>query len=467
MNPSPQQQFQIHKAYAPKLADLPLKHRLQRLSDLRNALKGAHGQQLIEALHKDFGKSETEATLTELLPTLDNLKLILKKLKKWTAPQKVRTPLPLLGSSSYVQAEPKGTTLVISPWNYPVFLSLHPLCSSIAAGNTVILKPSELTPHTSDALAELIQSVFPPEEAVVLTGGVEVGKALLELPFNHIFFTGSTAVGKKVMEAASKHLTSVTLELGGKSPTIVDKSANGYTAGERIAWAKYTNSGQICIAPDHIYVHKSQIDAFTKGITETLLKLYGDRPSEHRDYVQIVNDRHFDRLSNLRTEALQQSGLPIYEGQANDKNRKIEPLIILDPPKDGALMREEIFGPLLPVFTFDDLSEPLQEINSRPQPLVVYIYAKNMRTVKFIQRATRAGASAVNMSLLQVANNFLPFGGVGESGMGKTNGESGFKEFSNMRSHFYQWGPAATKLLAPPFTAGKLKAVKTLIKMLY
>ena len=313
----------------------------------------------------------------------------------------------------------------------------------------------------------MVAALYTPEEVLVATGGIEVGQALLDLPFNHIFFTGSTRVGKVVMAAASKHLSSVTLELGGKSPTIVDKGGNGYRAGARIAWAKWTNSGQICIAPDHIYVHESEVESFSRGVLETLEKLYGSQPTQHQDYVQMVNEGHFKRLKGLIEQARSESGQIISDGLIDEGSRKIGPFIVLNPPKDGALMKEELFGPALPVFTFGDLDEPLQEIASRPHPLVVYIYSKSRSRIKKIQRETRAGATAVNISLLQIANSYLPFGGVGESGMGKTNGHAGFLEFSNARSSFYQWGTPATQWLSPPYTKGKLAAVKQLIRRLY
>lgn len=461
------ERFQSQREHAPVLAQKPLKYRLQQLEKLRVALKGEPGQQLIDALHQDFGKSRTEAQLTELLPTLDTIKLIKQNLKRWAAPKRVRTPLPLMGSTSYTQAEPKGTALVISPWNYPIFLSLHPLCHAIAAGNTVILKPSELTPHTSEAMRVLLTSLFEPNEVFVATGGVEVGQTLLDQPFNHIFFTGSTRVGKLVMAAAAKHLSSVTLELGGKSPTLVDQDGDGYRAGARVAWAKWTNSGQICIAPDHVYVHTSKVDDFTRGLLDTLEKLYGKEPTKHADYVQMVNEGHFNRLKGLIEEAKEEPGKVVAPGTADHDTRKIGPFITIDPPKNGALMREELFGPALPVFTFDDLDEPLREIASRPHPLVVYIYSKNRRRIRKIQRETRAGATAVNISLLQIANGHLPFGGVGESGMGKTNGHAGFLEFSNARSSFYQWGIPATKFLSAPYTRAKSAAVWQLIRRLY
>ena len=457
----------LQRAHAQAQAQTSLKYRLQKLDKLRLALQGHWQEKLANALHEDFGKSPVEIGLTEIFPTLDNLKIIRKNLKRWSAPQKVKTPLPLFGSTSYTQAEPKGTTLVIAPWNYPIFLSLHPLCTSFAAGNTVILKPSEHTPKTSAVLAALVSEFFEPEEVTVVTGGVEVSTALLKERFDHIFFTGSTAVGKIVMAAASKHLCSVTLELGGKSPTIVDQTANAFEAGQRVAWAKFTNAGQICIAPDHIYVHTRKLEDFKRGVAKVIAQQYGEDPTESKDYVSVVNEGHFKRLSNMLHDATTESGAPFIGGTTNAMNRKISPAVFINPSKDGALMKEEIFGPLLPVFSYTQLQEPLQEINSREHPLVVYIYSKSKRNIKAIQQGTRAGATAVNMSLLQIANNYLPFGGTGHSGIGKTNGHAGFLEFTNTRSAFYQWGFPANKLLAPPYTSGKAKLVQRLIKNLF
>ena len=464
---SPQEIYQLQKGHAPEQAMRSVAYRLKKLEALRQALKGPWKEKLAQALEADFGKSAVEVGLTELLPTLDNLALLRKNLKKWSRPKKVKTPLPLFGSTSYVRPEPKGATLVISPWNYPIFLSLHPLSTSFAAGNTVILKPSEHTPHTSQALSDLIAEIFEPDEVSVVQGGVDVSTTLLKQRFDHIFFTGSTAVGQIVMKAAAEHLTPVTLELGGKSPTIVDESANAVEAGARVAWAKFTNAGQICIAPDHVYVHEKQVDAFKTGVLRALEKYYGKDATKHQDYVRMVNERHLDRLAKMAEGARNEGGEFWTGGVVNADERKLAPTVVFNPDKQGATMREEIFGPLLPVFSYSDLGEVLAEIQTREHPLVVYIYSKSSKNIRRIQTATRAGATAVNMSLLQVANNFLPFGGVGHSGMGKTNGYAGFQEFTNMRSEFYQWGLPVNKVLSAPFTAGKKKLVDTLIRWLY
>lgn len=457
----------LQRGFKAQLAQQPIAYRIHKLELLRKALKGEWQQKLVDAMRADFGKGEVETRLTEILPTLDNIKLLTKHLKSWTAPKRIKTPIQLFGSTSYTEVEPKGNTLIISPWNYPIFLTLHPFCTSFAAGNTAILKPSELTPHTSAALAELIAEIFDPKEAAVVQGGVEVATELLDTRFDHIFFTGSTAVGKIVMQAAAKHLTSVTLELGGKSPTIIDNSANAYSAGQRIAWAKFTNAGQICIAPDHIYVHEAKLEDFKKGVQEALDRFYGSEPTSNPDYVQIVNNRHFKRLTDMMEAAKTEEGEFFYGGEADSEQRRIAPTVVIDPPRDGALMKEEIFGPLLPVFTFEDLSTPLEEIASREHPLVVYIYSKNKRNIRRIQKNTRAGATAINMSLLQLANSYLPFGGTGQSGIGKTNGHSGFLEFCNTRSSFYQWGYPVNKILSAPFTPAKLKLVQRMIKSLF
>ena len=459
--------IQKQRDFAPILAQKPLKYRLDKLGKLRAALKGEWQSALVEAMHKDFGKGEVEVLLSEILPTLDNLKIVVGKTKAWSKPKKIKTPITLFGSTSYTQVQPKGNTLIISPWNYPIFLTLHPLTSAYAAGNTAILKPSEHTPHTSAVLSQLIASIFDECEVCVIQGDKILSQELLKRRFDHIFFTGSTEVGKIVMEAASKHLTPVTLELGGKSPTIIDNTANAYAAGQRIAWAKFTNAGQICIAPDHIYVHEGKLEDFTKGITEAVTQYYGNDPIQSLDYVQIINKEHFKRLKSMLETAHTEGGEVIMGGEFSEEHRKIEPTVIVNPPKNGAMMKKEIFGPLLPVFTFTNLEEPITEIRSREHPLVVYIYSKNKRNIQHIQRGTRAGSTGVNMSLLQIANNFLPFGGTGHSGMGKTNGHAGFLEFSNTRSYFYQWGIPINKILSAPYNRGKLNIVKTLLKRFY
>ncbi|HCP41246.1 MAG TPA: aldehyde dehydrogenase family protein [Cryomorphaceae bacterium] len=455
------------RAHAPVVALKPLQYRLNKLAELRKALKGPWQEKLVSAMKSDFNKGDVDVRLTEILPTLDMIKIISKNLKSWTKPKKIKTPIILFGSASYTQVQPKGNVLIISPWNYPIFLTFHPLTNAIAAGNTVMIKPSEHTPNTSAVMAELVASIFDEEEAYVAQGGLDVAKQLLDTRFDHIFFTGSTAVGKIVMAAASKNLTSITLELGGKSPTIVDNSANAYAAGQRVAWAKFTNAGQICIAPDHVYVHEAKLEDFKKGVLETITSYYGDNPMDSEDFVQIVNDNHWNRLCSILHDAAKEPGEVITGGAVSKEKRKIEPTVVIDPPRDGAMMREEIFGPLLPVFTFSDLAEPLQEIATREHPLVVYIYSKNKRNIRYIQDHTRAGATAVNMSLMHIANNHLPFGGIGHSGLGKTNGEHGFLEFSNTRAAYYQWGVPVNKVLSAPYTPGKKKLVEHMIERMF
>lgn len=457
----------LQRAHAPVLAKKSIAYRKAKLEALRAALKGKWQQPLVDAMKADFNKGELEVRLTEILPTLDNLKLVSKNLKRWTRPQREKTPLLLIGSTSYTQVQPKGSVLIISPWNYPIFLTLHPLTNAIAAGNTVILKPSEHTPNTSKVMAEMVAELFKPEEVHMILGGVEESQVLLAKRWNHIFFTGSTQVGQIVMEAASKHLTPVTLELGGKSPTIIDSTANAYSAGWRIAWAKFTNGGQICIAPDHIYVHEGKLEDFKKGMVEAITKYFGHHPMDSEDYTQVVNMGHWNRLKEMLDTSKTEGGDFILGGNASEEKRKIEPTVVINPPKDGAMMQQEIFGPLLPVFTFSDLEEPLKEIDSREHPLVVYIYSNNKRNIRRIQNETRAGSTSVNMSLIHIANNHLPFGGIGHSGMGKTNGKYGFLEFSNQRAAYYQWGLPVNRILSAPFTNRKINLVKLLMRRVY
>ena len=425
-----------------------------------------HEQDVLKALQTDLGKPATEAFF-EIVALRQELKFTRRHLRRWMRAKRVPVPVALSPGQAQVIPEPLGCVLVIGPWNYPFQLTLRPLISALAAGNTAVLKPSEHAPAVAGLIAKLVADHFEPEVVRVEQGDGAVAAQLVAMPFDHIFFTGSTAVGKIVMAAASKHLCSVTLELGGKSPTIVDETANAFEAGQRVAWAKFTNAGQICIAPDHIYVHARKLEDFKRGVAKVIAQQYGEDPTESKDYVSVVNESHFKRLSNMLHDATTESGAPFIGGTTNAMNRKISPAVFINPSKDGALMKEEIFGPLLPVFSYTELQEPLQEINSREHPLVVYIYSKSKRNIKAIQQGTRAGATAVNMSLLQIANNYLPFGGTGHSGIGKTNGHAGFLEFTNTRSAFYQWGFPANKLLAPPYTSGKAKLVQRLIKNLF
>jgi len=380
---------------------------------------------------------------------------------------KVPTPLNMLGTSGKIIYEPKGNTLIISPWNFPFNLTFGPLISAIAAGNTVMIKPSELTPNSSAIISKIISEIFPENEVAVITGGVDTSTELLKLKFDHIFFTGSPRVGKVVMTAAAKHLSSVTLELGGKSPTIVDETANIKRSAKRIAWAKWMNNGQICIAPDYIYVHRSKSDELVDELTKNIKIYYGDDASKSDSYARIVNDQNSKRLSDL-VEGIKSDkgkGEVVYGGITGIEERYVSPTIVLNPDVNSELMQQEIFGPVLPILLYDDLNEVINYINDREKPLALYVYSNNKSNIDRIIKYTSSGGVLINDSLVHFFHNELPFGGANNSGIGKSHGLYGFQAFSNTKGVLKQTLPfSAIQLLYPPYTARVKKWVDIFMK---
>ncbi len=449
--------FEAQRANQQAMAQTTARERIARLRRLQKALM-QYRQEIRDALYKDFQKPPIEVDLTEIYIITSEIKHTIRNLKRWMKPQSVGTPLPLLGSRSYIQYQPKGVVLIIAPWNFPVNLIFAPLVSAIAAGNCAILKPSENTPHSSAIMRKIVKEAFPEDEVALVEGAVETSKALLELPFNHIFFTGSPAVGKIVMQAAAKHLTSVTLELGGKSPTIVDETADIDKAAARIAWGKHVNMGQTCIAPDYLLVHESRKEELLKKIEQQLKASYGEDPQQSADYPRIVNRRHFERINTSLQEALGHGARAVTGGKAEEAGRYIAPTIVTNVDQDARLMTEEIFGPVLPAISFRNLEEAIGIINSREKPLALYIFSKSRRNISKIMNHTRSGTACINHTLLQFNNHYLPFGGDNNSGIGKSHGWYGFEAFSNARAVFKQVWPFGTgDLLKPPYTGWKQK----------
>lgn len=437
--------------------------RIGKLKRLAAAVR-ANADLLKSAVYKDFGKPAIEVETTELLPFYAEVNNYRKNLRRWSSNQRVPTPLMLFGSRSTIVHEPKGVVLIIAPWNFPINLVLLPLVSAIAAGNSVMIKPSEMTPNTSAALKKVISGVFPPEEVFVAEGGVETSQKLLELPFNHIFFTGSPRVGKIVMTAAAKHLASVTLELGGKSPVILDETANPERAAKRLAWAKTLNAGQICLAPDYIFVHQKHktrfIEAFRTAIATMLPITEGNT-----DFTKVVNADHFKRLSETLTDAQERGSQVLAGGSVYESSRQIAPTLLEAPPLDSRVMEEEIFGPLFPVFFYSDLAEPLELIRSKPKPLALYIFSHSNHNINRIMAETRAGTTAINHTVLHFSNENLPFGGSNNSGIGKSHGKAGFEAFSNQRGTFRQWSPVSgSSILSPPYTDLKKRIVRWMVR---
>lgn len=459
-----QQLFDAQVANQYHVANRSAKERIAKLKQLKVAIMTTYRQAIRDALYNDFRKSSADVDLTEVFPVIAELKHTIKSLPDWMRKQGVSTPLTLIGSSSYIHYEPKGVCLIISPWNFPLNLTMGPLISAIAAGNTVILKPSEHTPHIAAVMQKIISDIFPPEEVVLITGGVETSTTLLALPFNHIFFTGAPAIGKVVMEAAAKNLTSVTLELGGKSPTIIDTSANINTAAKRIAWGKFLNSGQICIAPDYVFVHHSQKDAFVKALQEHIFHFYTDKAAQSPDYTGIVNQNHAKRIVSYLQDAINKGAKVAIGGTHDTANTFIAPTVVTNVSKDSALMQNEIFGPILPILTYTNLDEVVQYINAGEKPLALYIYSTDSKHTNYILKNTRAGGTCINSNDIHYFNSNLPFGGSNNSGIGKAHGYFGFQEFSNARGVYKQVIPGAMEFLMPPYNDLKRKLIEWAIK---
>jgi len=451
--------FDSQKVNQFSVANATYKERIKKLKRLKNALEKDFKQDIRDALYKDFKKPHLETDLTEIYPVIDEIKFVSSNLKSWTSRQKVDTPIALLGSSSWIRNEPKGVCLIISPWNFPINLTFGPLVSAIAGGNTVILKPSEMTPNTSEVMLNIVSSLFDDNEIALVQGEVETSTELLKLPFNHIFFTGSPQVGKIVMKAASKNLSSVTLELGGKSPVIVDETANIKKAVERIILGKFINAGQTCIAPDYLFVHERVKGEFINHFKHTLNRNFGVDASQSSSYSRIVNKKHRDRIQSYVNDAKSDKAEIVHGGTIGQNNNYIEPTLVLNPREDSELMQNEIFGPILPIKTFSDLDETIHYINEKEKPLALYIFSKSKKNIDNILKNTRAGGTCINQVLLQYLNHNLPFGGSNNSGIGKSHGYFGFLEFTNQRAILKQHTFGATDLLSAPYNSIKQKLV--------
>ena len=447
-----------------RVGEKTLSERKAKIRSLKYAVEVEYRDAIREAVFKDLGKNKSEADLTEVFPITAEAKHTLRHLRKWLKPQRVSTPLSLLGSRSWIRNEPKGVCLIISPWNFPFNLTFAPLISAIAAGNTVIIKPSEMTPHSSAVMKEIIGKLFSEDEVALFEGGAETSTALLELPFNHIFFTGAPSIGKIVMTAAAKNLTSVTLELGGKSPTIVDETANIKNAAKMIAWGKFANNGQICIAPDYLFVHENIKEEFSQALQKQLIEFYGGEPEKSESFARIVNERHFDRLMSYLDDAIKKGAKLITGGKGIREEKYLAPTLIENVSLDSELMQNEIFGPVLPIFSYKNLDEPLQFIRDGEKPLALYIYSKNSANINKIIENTRAGGTCINNNDVQFFNGYLPFGGSNNSGIGKGHGKFGFEAFSNQRGVLKQILPSGLQLMMPPYNDLKQKLIEMTIK---
>jgi len=445
----------------------PVKQRKARLKALRAWLHlNRHAIQ--QALFDDFRKPAAEADAIEIFHVLSELKFALNHLDRWIRPRRVQASLALTGTQSRILYEPKGVCLIISPWNYPFALSVGPLVSALAAGNTVILKPSEHTPHMSALLQRMVQEVFEPHVVSLFEGGEDVARQLLGLPFDHIFFTGSPAVGKHVMRAAADHLASVTLELGGKSPAIVTHSARVKDAAQRIAVAKFVNAGQTCIAPDYVLVDASVSNAFIKALVDEIRARFATDGSYQSSgsYGRLVNDRHFRRVSGLIDEAVAAGANVMLGGPSDESSRFIQPVVLTDVPQNVRLLEEEIFGPVLPVVVYNKLDEAIRFIQQRPNPLALYVFTQKQEAAGQILSQTSSGGACVNECAIHFLHHNLPFGGAGASGIGKAHGYYGFLAFSNEKPVLYQRnGFTSISMFYPPYTRSTTRLMEWFLKL--
>lgn len=432
----------------------PLAWRQQQLNNLQHMISDSE-QAIYEALREDLGKAEQESWLSEVGYLQSDIRHSLKHLSKWSAPRKVSTPVVAQPGKSYLQPEPLGTVLIIGAWNYPFQLLLAPLVAAISAGNCAVLKPSELAPAMSALLAKLLPKYLDNRAFVVVEGAVEETTELLKQPLDHILYTGGEAVGKIVMRAAAEHLTPVTLELGGKSPCIVAQDCDLDVAAARIVWSKWMNAGQTCVAPDYILTERRFSKALILALEKQITAFYGQDPAASPDYGRIVNQRHFERLQSYLKDAE-----PVIGGQCIASERYMAPTVLLDPPVDNKIMQEEIFGPILPIICLDNIQQAIPFIAERPKPLALYLYTQNRELEQQVLSQTSAGSVCINDGMMFMANPQLPFGGVGNSGMGRYHGQWGFDTFSHLKAVMKRSNWFDINWRYPPFSASKLKKLK-------
>lgn len=450
--------LQRQRDYFSTGATLPVEKRRKALRALKNAID-LYAQPLYNALKEDLGKSPSESYMCELGLVKSEITFLLRHVGRYARERRVRTPLAQYVSRSFVKPSPKGTVLIMSPWNYPVLLTLDPLADALAAGNTAIVKPSAYSPHVSQVLRELLESVFPPEYVSVVTGGRAENACLLELDVDHIFFTGSAAVGREVMARAAKHLTPVTLELGGKSPCVVDETADLSLAARRIVFGKFVNCGQTCVAPDYILCHERVKDALLAQLGRELERQYGPDPLAQPDYGKIVNEKHFRRLLDLIDPEQ-----VVWGGQSDPDTLRIAPTVLDGVTWTDPVMGQELFGPILPVLTYSDLDRAIARLQSLPHPLALYIFSSRKGNIEALKSRLSFGGGCVNDTLIHLATSAMGFGGVGESGMGAYHGKRGFDTFTHYKSMVDKKTFLDLPMRYRPYTPWKDKLIAMFVK---
>lgn len=431
--------------------------RIETLKKLKHNIK-MNENNIFKALKIDLNKSEFETFITEIGIVYDEINGAIKNIKKWSKPKKVKTPITNFLASSYIYNEPYGVALIIAPWNYPVQLIMAPLVGAISAGNCVLLKPSELAVETEKIIVKIIKETFSDEYIGVVTGGVKVSEALLKEKFDYIFYTGGINVGKIVMRAAAENLTPITLELGGKSPCIVDKDANINLAARRITWGKFLNAGQTCVAPDYLVVHKNIKEKLISSIENYIIEFFGENAFENEEYPRIINERHFKRLEGYLKE-----GKIVFGGKTDISNLYIEPTIIEGINLKNRIMEEEIFGPIFPVIEFEDIDEVIDIIKNNPKPLALYYFSEDKEKQEIIIKNISFGGGCINDTIMHLSTSTLPFGGVGSSGIGGYHGRASFDTFSHKKSILKKSNLIDIKIRYAPFK-GKINLAKKLFK---
>ncbi|MCT4633864.1 MAG: aldehyde dehydrogenase [Firmicutes bacterium] len=434
--------------------------RKEQLKKLKYTIKN-YEDEIIDALEVDLGRHELESYAAEIGSVLSSISFNMRHLRKWMKKKKVKTPITQFGSKSYIKPEPYGVVLIVGPFNFPFNLAIEPLIGAIVSGNCSVIKPSEQTPNVSRVIRSMIEEIFPENYIAVIEGERDTITRLINLPFDYIFFTGSVPVGKIVMEAASKNLIPVTLELGGKSPCIVDKNANIKVASQRIAWGKFFNAGQICVAPDYIYLDESIADEFLREFINTIKVFYGENIKTSKDFSRIVNERHTKRLIDIIEMDKEKI---CFGGDYDLESRYISPTIINNATWSDKSMEDEIFGPILPIITYSDLDMVIREINIRQKPLALYVFSEDNFIQNKIINQTSSGGSCINDTISHFNSHHLPFGGVGHAGMGSYHGEMSFKTFSHMKSILNKSTKINLDIAFPPYSKGKLKLIKRLLK---